>query len=87
MASYFVACHAQPDGAYAVHDRSRCPPGCFPAGAAKEYLGEFDEVTQAVLVARLLYAHACGCPCCLDAIAERPVASDEPGAALTPLRT
>jgi hypothetical protein len=55
MASYFVACDAQSDGAHAVHDRSLCPPSCFPLGAANEYLGEFRHIAQAVTVARLLY--------------------------------
>lgn len=63
MASYFVARHAQPDGAHAVHDRSRCPPACFPFENANEYLGEFHEVTQALAVARLRYAQARDCTC------------------------
>lgn len=62
MASYFVAFDAQPDGFHAVHDRSRCPPRCFPA--ATEYLGEFASAAQAVTVARLRYARARGCSCC-----------------------
>lgn len=63
MASYFVAHSASPDGAHAVHDRSRCPPACFPRDAA-EYLGEYRSASQAVTVARLLYASASACACC-----------------------
>jgi hypothetical protein len=63
MASYFVASLAPVDGAYAVHDRSRCPPGAFPLSGA-EYLGEFLDAGQAVAVARLRYLHAASCACC-----------------------
>ena len=63
MASYFVACHPLPDGGHAVHDRTRCPPSCFSAHGT-EYLGEFSEPSQALAVARLRYATACGCPWC-----------------------
>lgn len=62
MASYFVARQAQPGGGHAVHDRSRCPPATFPTGAS-EYLGEFDDSTQAIVVARVRYAHAGRCAC------------------------
>jgi hypothetical protein len=62
MASYFVASHPL-DGGHAVHDRSRCPPSCFPEHAT-EYLGEFGDRSQAIVVARVRYAHAHGCPCC-----------------------
>jgi hypothetical protein len=55
MASYFVACDPEGDGAHAVHERSRCPPACFPLGAPPEYLGEFMDAGQAVAVARLRY--------------------------------
>ena len=68
MASYFVARRAGADGIHPVHDRSRCPPHCFPAHAS-EYLGEFGDATQAVAVARLRYAHAYGCSCCDPALA------------------
>lgn len=60
MASYFVASHPLPDGAHPVHDRSTCPPSCFP-GRGSEYLGEFGEPAQAVAVARLRYARARCC--------------------------
>ena len=63
MASYFVACEPQADGAYAVHDRSRCPPRCFPREGATEYLGEFLDGQQAVAVARLRYRQARDCAC------------------------
>jgi hypothetical protein len=63
MASYFVARRARPDGIHPVHDRSRCPPECFPASAS-EYLGEFLDPAQAVMVARLRYASAGACPRC-----------------------
>jgi hypothetical protein len=59
MPSYFVARDA--DGAHAVHDRSRCPPNCFPLETAAEYLGEFLEAGQAMAVARLCYRHARRC--------------------------
>ncbi len=87
MASYFVACEAQPDGAHAVHDRSRCPPACFPYDAEKEYLGEFDEAGQALAVARLRYAHARGCACCDGLIPVTRVVAGEPLPDLFPLRT
>jgi len=64
MASYFVASHAPPFGEVAVHDRSRCPPGCFLRGGTTEYLGEFLDASQAVAVARLRYGHARGCAEC-----------------------
>ena len=63
MASYFVACEPQADGAYPVHDRSRCPPRCFPRTGATEYLGEFLDAQQALAVARLRYRSAQDCPC------------------------
>lgn len=70
MASYFVAYHAPPYGEVAVHDRNRCPPGCFMLDTTTtEYLGEFLDPSQAVAVARLRYAHARGCPCCEPEIA------------------
>jgi hypothetical protein len=59
MPSFFVACDG--DGEPAVHDRSRCPPACFPLGASIEYLGEFVEAAQALAVARLCYRHARRC--------------------------
>lgn len=86
MASYFVACRTQADGAHAVHDRSRCPPGCFPAGEASEYLGEFGEVAQALAVARLRYARARGCSCCADLHAAAPAVLPQ-APVLSPLRS
>lgn len=70
MASYFVALHAPHAALVTVHDRSRCPPACFPDGAT-EYLGEFNDAGQAVAVARLRYAHARGCMACEPARAPR----------------
>jgi hypothetical protein len=64
MASYFVVCHAPPSGEAGVHDRTRCPPECFPREAATEYVGEFGDPGQAVIVARLRYAHARSCAAC-----------------------
>lgn len=61
MASYFVACEPQADGAYPVHDRDRCPPRCFPREGATEYLGEFLDGDQALAVARLRYRLARDC--------------------------
>jgi len=63
MASYFVASRAPGDGPFAVHDRTRCPPGAFPTQGA-EYLGDFLDVSQALAVARLRYPEAASCPCC-----------------------
>jgi len=61
MASYFVACEPQADGAHPVHDRDRCPPRCFPRAGATEYLGEFLDGRQALAVARLRYRLAQDC--------------------------
>jgi hypothetical protein len=87
MASFFVACLPQPDGGHPVHDRSRCPPRCFPREGATEYLGEFLESAQAVAVARLRYAHALGCPCAMPMAhrAEEPFPAYRP--TLSALRT
>jgi hypothetical protein len=84
MASYFVACHPLPDGAHAVHDRSRCPPSCFPARAT-EYLGEFGEAAQAVAVARLRYARARDCACCGPRVAASTTAVRGAAQPLAPL--
>jgi hypothetical protein len=86
MPSYYVACHAQPDGIHAVHDRSRCPPGCFPGERASEYLGEFMEAAQALVVARVRYPHARGCPCC-DPASVQALASLRPQPRLIALRS
>ena len=86
MASYFVANRTQADGGHAVHDRSRCPPGCFPADGASEYLGEFNEPAQALAVARLRYARAHSCTCCAD-VQAHPSVAGEPLPLLVPLRT
>ena len=69
MASFFVACEPQADGAYPVHDRSRCPPRCFPREAASEYLGEFLDGHQALPVARLRNRQAQDCPCAVPVVA------------------
>jgi hypothetical protein len=68
MTSYFVAAHAPPRSGIAVHDRSLCPPGCFLTDSRPEYLGEFLELSQAIVVARLRYPHARGCACCEPAL-------------------
>lgn len=73
MASYFVAPPASHAAQAAVHDRSRCPPACFLVQGGTEYLGEFNDITQAVAVARLRYAHARRCSAC-----EAPVAVSAP---------
>jgi hypothetical protein len=68
MASYFVAYHPPAYGEVAVHERSRCAPGCMLLGTStSEYLGEFLEPWQAVAVARLRYAHARDCSCTCSA--------------------
>lgn len=86
MASYFVARHAPPHEAHAVHDRSLCPPTCFTVTGATEYLGDFLEAAQALAVARLRYAQVQGCACC-EAVAlparAVPVASPARGTVLT----
>lgn len=64
MASYFVACSAAEDGGHAVHERSRCPPACFTGAGATEYLGDFLDAGQALVVARLRYVNACSCTAC-----------------------
>lgn len=63
MASYYVALAAGSGGIHPVHDRSRCPPACFPRDAT-EYLGEYGTPAQALVVARLVYATATACTCC-----------------------
>ena len=63
MSSYFVTSRPLVGGAQTVHDRSTCPPGCFPVAGATEYLGEFLDATQALVVARLKYPAARGCAC------------------------
>jgi hypothetical protein len=80
MASFFVACDPQADGAHAVHDRSLCPPRCFPRENAAEYLGEFLDGSQALAVARLRYARAQGCACAIVV----PARATEPVPALLP---
>jgi len=88
MASYFVARPAQPDGVHAVHDRSRCPPASLPGEPAMEYLGEFMEAAQALVVARVRYPHARGCACCGRANAVGLAAPrSQVAPALTPLRS
>lgn len=64
MDSYFVARAQGKDGCNAVHERSRCPPACFRAPGASEYLGDFLDAGQALLVARLRYVNACACAHC-----------------------
>ena len=64
MGSYFVATTPLADGSHAVHDRSRCAPGCFPVDGAAEYLGDFLDLVQAVTVARVRYAPVRGCSSC-----------------------
>lgn len=86
MASYFVAREPGADGIHPVHDRSRCPPHCFPAHAS-EYLGEFGEAAQAVAVARLRYAHAYGCTCCDPALAAAAAVPHLTAQALSHLRS
>jgi hypothetical protein len=57
-----------------VHDRDRCPPGCFPLGAV-DYLGEFLDASQALAVARLRFPQACHCACCTAAATQRAALS------------
>ena len=72
MSSYFVASRPLADGAHTVHDRSTCPPGCFPMAGATEYLGEYLDATQALVVARLKYPAARGCGCTEHAALSAP---------------
>lgn len=81
MASYFVAGTALPDTPPSVHDRQRCPPERFPREQA-EYLGEFNELHQALAVARLRFPHAGPCACCTAV----PVAGTAAAGELTILR-
>lgn len=83
MASYFVARDRPADGVHAVHDRTACPPSCFPRGEAAEYLGEFFEAAQALAVARLRYAQVRGCTCRAEPAIRHAAPS---AAALTPTR-
>jgi hypothetical protein len=84
MASYFVSCAAPGEGGHLVHDRGGCPPGRFgPAGS--EYLGEFLDPAQALLVARLRYARVRPCDCCAAPVPRHPEPL-LPLMALTPLR-
>ncbi len=71
MASYFVASRARPDGVHPVHDRGRCPPESFPRQAS-EYLGEFIDAAQALVVARQVYAAAGTCTCCHSTLGATP---------------
>ena len=82
MASYFVAGAGKSGAAVAVHDRDRCPPGCFPLGAV-DYLGEFLDAGQALAVARLRFPLARHCACCTAAAP----ATATPRAALSSARS
>ncbi|HSV83583.1 MAG TPA: hypothetical protein VLK85_30660 [Ramlibacter sp.] len=64
MPSYFVDRRAQGTGQHLVHERTRCPPGCFPAGGDAEYLGELLDSAQAMALARLKYRRVGGCRDC-----------------------
>ena len=68
MASYFVDRRAQANGDHEVHDRSRCPPACFPPEGDAEYLGEFLHAAQALMVAELRYPQVNGCPWCVPEV-------------------
>lgn len=85
MASYFVERRAQANGDHAVHDRSRCPPACFPARGDAEYLGEFFDARQALAVANLRYPQVNGCPLCMPEVhIGEPVPADGWSALLGP---
>jgi AhpD family alkylhydroperoxidase len=64
MGSYFVDLRPHANGAHLVHDRTRCPPDCFPAPVHAEYLGELLDGGQAVVLARVRYANVNGCLWC-----------------------
>lgn len=64
MGSYFVDRRAQPTGEHQIHDRDVCPPASFPPKGEAEYLGEFQECAQAMVVARLRYQRVAPCPWC-----------------------
>jgi hypothetical protein len=70
MPSYFIDRRAQADGTHVVHDRSNCPPDCFPAARDAEYLGELLDGFQAVALARLNYAQVNGCLWCATEVHE-----------------
>lgn len=70
MPSYFIDRRAQVDGSHLVHDRSKCPPDCFPAARDAEYLGELLDGAQAIALARLNYRSVNGCLWCATEVHE-----------------
>lgn len=68
MPSFFVDRHAQRNGDHVVHQRSLCPPDCFPADA--EYLGELLDGGQALALAALKYPRVNGCLWCATELHE-----------------
>lgn len=87
MANYFVACDATTGADPCVHERSLCPPACFSAASRTEYLGDFLDAGQALVVARLRYASAACCAHCDATDASfLPAAVLRPAPALTLLR-
>jgi len=70
MPSYFIDRRAQRDGTHLVHDRTRCPPDCFPAARDAEYLGELLDGAQAIQLARLNYRDVNGCLWCATEVHE-----------------
>lgn len=77
MPSFFVDRRVQPNGDHEVHDRSRCPPPCFPREGDAEYLGEFEDGSQALAVARLRYHRVNGCVWCATEFHTQEIAVEE----------
>jgi hypothetical protein len=70
MPSYFIDRRARANGEHVLHERSRCPPGCFPAARHAEYLGELLDGPQALSLARVKYPHVNGCLWCATEVHE-----------------
>ncbi len=59
MAHYFIDKHVQPNGEYVVH-----AVGCKRMATDKQYLGDFNSVSHAMLEARTLFWRPSGCQRC-----------------------
>ena len=70
MPSFFVDRRRQPNGEHLLHERSQCPPDCFPRSSDAEYLGELLDAAQALRLARLKYPRVNGCLWCATEVHE-----------------
>ena len=77
MGSYFVDRHAQVHGGHLVHERSRCHPDYFPKPGRAEYLGEFLDGGQAIVVASLKYRGVNGCLWCATEVHRIETATED----------